>query len=948
MTAIAAQPAFAVGSLVSARGREWVVLPDSEPELLILRPLGATDAEIAGILPELEEVRPATFDPPDPHNPGDARSAALLRDALRLGFRSSAGPFRSFGQISVDPRPYQLVPLMMALRLDPVRLLIADDVGIGKTIESALIARELLDQGSADRLAVLCPPHLAEQWQAELREKFHINAELVLSSTARRLERTLGVGESLFEVYEHVIVSTDFIKAERHRDDFVRTCPELVIVDEAHGFALGSDRGRQLRHELLTKLAADERRHLILATATPHSGNDDAFRSLLTLLDPELTELPDDLSGPTNEPYRRRLARHLVQRRRADITDYLHTETPFPDRQQADSTYALTPEYRRLFDRAVAYARETWELTEGDKRRQRVHWWSALGLLRSLGSSPDSAVETLHNRAHNLDVRSAEEADELGRRDVLDQAGDEDAESLDLTPGARLESQDGDEAFRGDSRFAELAREAAALAGERDPKLQAALKLIADLVKQGHNPIVFCRFIPTAEYVARHLRERLGPRAEVAAVTGTLAPVEREERVAELGRHQRRVLVATDCLSEGINLQESFDAVFHYDLSWNPTRHEQREGRVDRYGQPKPTVRVITFYGANSPIDGIVLDVLLRKHQRIRKALGVAVPVPTDSAAVIDAILEGLITRGRPGEAAFEQLALDVGEITAPFDHQLELEWQAAADREKRTQAMYAQHAIKPDEVYRELLATREATGAGVEVKRFVTQALRAYGATVREGNRGRLVAGLEEAPAGLREAVGLAASDYTLEIARDGSLSLERTHPVVQALAAYVLDSALDPYARHVVAARCGAVRTRAVQRRTSLLLLRMRFHLTIGHAEHPRQLLAEDAALVAFTGTVEAPEWLDDEQTEALLAAHPDINVSPEQAARHVGRLVEALPVLGPALDEFARGRAQELLASHRRVRQGARVGGSVAVEPQLPTDVLGGYVLLPTADL
>ena len=149
-------------------------------------------------------------------------------------------------------------------------------------------------------------------------------------------------------------------------------------------------------------------------------------------------------------------------------------------------------------------------------------------------------------------------------------------------------------------------------------------------------------------------------------MTGRLAPAEREERVAELGRHERRVLVATDCLSEGINLQERFDAVVHYDLSWNPTRHEQREGRVDRYGQPEPTVRVITFYGANSPIDGIVLDVLLRKHQRIRKALGVAVPVPTDSAAVIDAILEGLISRGRPGEAAFEQLALDTGEVDRP------------------------------------------------------------------------------------------------------------------------------------------------------------------------------------------------------------------------------------------------------------------------------------------
>src|SRR5581483_10418027 len=113
---------------------------------------------------------------------GDHRSCRLLRDAVRLGFRSSAGPFRSFGRIAVDPRPYQLVPLLMALRLDPVRLLIADDVGIGKTIEACLIARELLDRAEIRRLAVLCPPQLAEQWQRELAAKFHIDAELVLPS----------------------------------------------------------------------------------------------------------------------------------------------------------------------------------------------------------------------------------------------------------------------------------------------------------------------------------------------------------------------------------------------------------------------------------------------------------------------------------------------------------------------------------------------------------------------------------------------------------------------------------------------------------------------------------------------------------------------------------------------------------------------------------------------
>src|SRR2546425_7601275 len=191
--------AFAVGSLVKARGREWVVLPESAEDVLVLRPLGGTEDEVTGIYLPLEPVEPATFALPDPSQRGDERSCRLLRDAVRLGFRSSAGPFRSFARMAVEPRPYQLVPLMMALKLDPVRLLIADDVGIGKTIEAALVARELIDRGEVSRLAVLCPPQIAEQWQAELSTKFHLDAELVLPGTVTRLERACRLGQSIFE-----------------------------------------------------------------------------------------------------------------------------------------------------------------------------------------------------------------------------------------------------------------------------------------------------------------------------------------------------------------------------------------------------------------------------------------------------------------------------------------------------------------------------------------------------------------------------------------------------------------------------------------------------------------------------------------------------------------------------------------------------------------------------
>lgn len=217
---------FAVGSLVRARNREWVVLPETTADTVVARPLGGFDSEIAGFHLPLEKVEAATFQLPNPAAIGDFRSGRLLREALRLGFRSSAGPFRSFARLAVEPRPYQLVPLLMALKLDPVRLLIADDVGIGKTIEAGLLVRELIDRGEISRFAVLCPPQIAEQWQAELEAKFHIDAELVLPGTVTRLEKACRLNQSIFERFPFVVVSTDFIKSDRRRDDFVRECPD--------------------------------------------------------------------------------------------------------------------------------------------------------------------------------------------------------------------------------------------------------------------------------------------------------------------------------------------------------------------------------------------------------------------------------------------------------------------------------------------------------------------------------------------------------------------------------------------------------------------------------------------------------------------------------------------------------------------------------------------------
>jgi len=935
---------FSIGSLVKARGREWVVLPGSEPDLLIVRPLGGIDEEVTGIHLGLEDVQPAQFDLPDPIKVGDYTSARLLRDAVRLSFRNSAGPFRSFARLAVEPRPYQLVPLLMALKLEPARLLIADDVGIGKTIEAGLIAREMIDRGEVQRMAVLCPPHLAEQWHDELASKFHIQAELVLASTISRLERGTRLDQSIFDLYPYVIISTDFIKSDRRRDDFIRTCPELVIVDEAHtcAFGGGGGRGQHQRHALLTRLAEDKNRHLLLVTATPHSGKEEAFRSLLSFIDERFAELPEDLSGAQNTGQRRWLAEHFVQRRRADIQSYLGADTHFPKRIDAEMTYSLSSEYKSFFERILAYARENVVDESGGHFRQRVRWWSALALLRSVASSPAAAAATLRSRAATMEAETVESADEIGRRMVLDLSDAESIEGLDVIPGSddsELELGDQEKAR---ARLLSMARAAEQLIGKSDTKLEQTIEIVKKLVEDGFRPILFCRFIPTAEYVAERLRKALRS-VEVIAVTGNLPPAEREERVLQLSQAPKHVLVATDCLSEGINLQDHFDAVVHYDLSWNPTRHEQREGRVDRFGQRKKEVSVVTYYGIDNQIDGVVLDVLLRKHRSIRNSLGISVPVPINTDEIVEAIFEGLLLRERSG-GAVEQYLPGFEEYIRPKKEELYEQWEAAQERERRSRTMFAQEGIKVENVAAELEAARAAVGLNVDVQDFVKQALRSYQAVVEGEDPIKVL--MSETPRALRDLLAIGKDDFEATFslpAQDDQIYLTRTHPLVENLATYVIDQALDG-ADQSAAKRCGAIRTKQVQTRTTLLLVRVRYHLISTLAGEEKALLAEEALPLAFSGAPEQAQWLEEQEAEGLVKLLPDANIHPQQASQFAGRVIDGFEALRPALDQFANQRAEKLLQAHRRVRDAARHKGRYRVEAQLPPDVIGIYVYLP----
>ena len=951
------------GNLVRARGREWVVQADTHQgdggSLLRLRPLGGADEDIITLIPELEfePVTPATFAWPNPEQAGNHAAALLLRDALRLKLRAGGGPFRSFGNIAVEPRAYQLVPLLMALRLTTVRLLIADDVGIGKTIEAGLIARELIDRGEVARLAVLCPPHLVEQWQGELQNRFNLQAVALTSASASRIERDLPHGVGLFDQHPIVVVSLDYIKSERHREHFLSIAPECIIVDEAHTCA-SSGAGKQLRFELLQRLAKDTERHLLLLTATPHSGDEAAFYNLLSLLDPAFVGLQSRTSA--DDPLRQQLARHFVQRRRKDIVEWqaeTHDGRGFARRMKTELTYKLTGDWGAFFDAVQTYCREMAESVEQTQQGSaRLIWYATLALLRCVASSPAAAVKALTTRLEGktAGLNSADE-DDLLEDDRLHDGGADDLHGNDLEPAGQLDEIH--TALQDAARLQALIAEAQRLSGKAgDPKLAALIAHMEGLVKDGYAPVVFCRYVATAHYVAAELKKHF-PKVLVDVVTGELSPEERRAKVEGMEEGegtQARILVATDCLSEGINLQHLFTAVVHYDLAWNPTRHEQREGRVDRFGQQAPEVRCTMLYGQDNPVDGFVLNVILRKGEAIQKELGVLVPMPEDKQRINQALIKAALMKRENRSTAQAQLGFDFEEAEALLAP-LQTQWTDALEKAKANRTVFAQRRIRPDEVLPEWQKQQAALGSSADVQRFVQSACARLGAPLEAARRQTHRLHTQHLPEALRQRLadeglvpeGASRAAHTTLVL--DFAELHRSHPLVSVLADHLLENALqsgeDAPAAASITARCAATITDAVDVVTTVVLLRLRHQLGYVRRRQPYQMMAEETVALAVKGRSN-PEWLSDDTTAQLLECVPTANLPREAMAREVAQALQFLAQHPQQLNALAQARAQTLLADHRRVREAARDVGQYSVSPCLPVDVMGVYVLLPDA--
>lgn len=925
------------GKLISLRGREWIVLPSIDDDILNIKPLGGSDDEATGIYLPLqikEDLwKEAVFPAPKAFDLGDFETAKLLFEASRLSFRNASGPFRAMGKLSFRPRSYQVVPLVMSLKQDVVRLLIADDVGIGKTIEALIILREMIERGEIKRFAVICQPHLCEQWQKELKDKLDIDAEIIRSSTVSALERKLTSSESIFKSFPYQVVSIDYIKSDRRKPIFLNDCPEFIIVDEAHTAtkpAAASSPSQQQRFHLLHDLAKVNSRHILLLTATPHSGKDEEFQSLLGLLKPEFekTNLED-----FDQKKREELAKHFIQRKREQIRKWLSEETPFPERDSKEIAYRLSTDYRDFFIDAQNFARG---LTKGAEQHKGLKgkYWAALALLRGIMSSPAAGLEMLKGRIQ----RTQEEKDVLIYEDnpVIERLEeDTDSTQMELLDQAGLVESE-IETLRS------LAEDLEKLANiKQDYKANEALKIIKQWIKEGYQPIIFCKYIATAKYLAEILNQELPKSIEVQAITSELPDEQRKERIEIMGKSEKRVLIATDCLSEGINLQDHFNAVFHYDLPWNPNRLEQREGRVDRYGQRNETVKTWLLWGEDNPIDAIVLKVLIRKVRDIQKSTGVSISLGEDNRSIMDAVLNEVLLDPQKALQA-SQATLDFG--SDYYQSIITKELETAKEKAKNLRSIFAHMSVPQEEIENDLKSVDEAIGDIKSVETLVMNGIVHLKGSYEKEEKGFKIF-IQNLPAHIKETLG-SKNAYSISFhspTPEGFIYIGRNHKFTEQLCQFLLSLAFEPKADFDQVARASVIETDKVTIQTTIIQFRVRN--VIKEVKSKVENISEEMYLWGFEGNAIDGKTLDYQTCKTLLfEAESSQNLSSERQQDVFENQMVFFQNKINQFTDLAEERAVKLVEAHGRFK--ALVGGKryEAVHPILPPDILGVYVFLP----
>ena len=589
------------------------------------------------------------FDPP--------RWFAAYYRTLRWNSVTSTDPrlFQAPYRAGIRIDAYQLEPLRKALLLPRVNLFIADDVGLGKTIEAGLIVRELLMRQRVRRIVVAAPPSVVLQWKDELDQRFGLTFVVLDRDYLRRMRQERGFAVNPWATHSRFVVSHHLLRDEDYasslRDWLGTFAPQsLLILDEAHNAAPASGARYAIDSQFTRAIRdlAPRFEHRLFLSATPHNGHSNSFSALLEILDPQrfCRGVPVE-SVKQLEPVMVRRLKDDLRRLQGGFPRRDILEVPI-DGLPADSPELTLPqlldEYRQ--------AREE-RLETAAKSVQAAAALVICSLQKRLLSSIEAFASTLAVHRRAFEAQAAKRMPASGRppsaaalrplfeapdadddRADLDESEvreEEDAAMTDATAGTTVPGAQDAFALERDLlvRMTEVAESARGVA---DARVRHLTKWVKE--NPGRRVLIFTEYADTKRYLEKQLRAALTPGREADSSIATFhggMPEETREEVkrafnSDPARHPLRVLIATDAAREGVNLQNHCADLFHFDVPWNPSRLEQRNGRIDRKLQRADVVRCHYFVHAQRPEDR-VLQALVEKTGRIRKQLGSLAPV---------------------------------------------------------------------------------------------------------------------------------------------------------------------------------------------------------------------------------------------------------------------------------------------------------------------------------
>ena len=630
--------------------RVW--LPDQDAVVRVprsaLRPLSAD------LQPEIEVERIAYV-----------AAAAKVAEVLEGSTSATEGhvllaPMES----NVIPLPHQIHALSRAISGDRVRYLLADEVGLGKTIEAGLVMRELKMRGLVRRTLVVSPKGIATQWVTEMKTHFNEQFQLVLGddiSTLRRLAPGVDQRSSVWSMFDQVIVSLDTVKpidkrrgwttervSEYNRsrfEDLITAGWDLVVVDEAH--RLGGSTDQVARHKL-GKGLAEAAPYMLLLSATPHQGKTDAFHRLLNLLDDDAFPDIDSVSRDRVAPYVIR-----TEKRKAIDAEGMPLFKPRLT-QMAPVVWESRHHLQQLLYEAVTdYVREGYNQAQREKKRyigflmilmQRL----VVSSTRAIRTTLERRLAALKEGEHQASLSLTELENSAEGSENLDELYDMDGQAL---LDELLKSHVS--ALQSEGRHVETLLDAAIRCEQAGPdaKAEALIEWMFKLQAEENEPdlkvLIFTEFVPTQQM----LKEFLDARGiSVVTLNGSM-DIEERKQAQDAFCNSHRVLVSTDAGGEGLNLQFAH-VIINYDIPWNPMRLEQRIGRVDRIGQPK-TVRAVNLIFEDS-VEFRVREVLEQKLAVIFEEFGIDKTGDVLDSAQAGELFEDVFTSGIVDPASIE------------------------------------------------------------------------------------------------------------------------------------------------------------------------------------------------------------------------------------------------------------------------------------------------------